>query len=257
MWPPGELTAEWRRGRRASYVHPLRTYLLSAAIFFLAWTLTPDNRMMIGFAVHGVMEQRGALPTYADSRYEPLQPLSPNEAGDTLARARWRAEYDTRRALQRSATADIDARVRAGVQRITDLLPLLIGVLLVPVLASLTFATIPARSSRGSENEGAAVRPRFMEHLVLSTHTHSVGYFLLAAAALLGAVSPSDVGLMLWFAGFAATTVYLLAAVRRNFGAGAGLLAVAAVLLPAMYAFAFWWVFLMAIAIMVRLGMIG
>lgn len=42
---PGFLTAEWRRGRRARYVPPLRLYVFVAALFFLVlgWT---DVRMV-------------------------------------------------------------------------------------------------------------------------------------------------------------------------------------------------------------------
>lgn len=35
LWPPGELTREWRQGRRARYLHPFRVYLLAAATYFL------------------------------------------------------------------------------------------------------------------------------------------------------------------------------------------------------------------------------
>ena len=39
-WPPGELTLEWSRGRRARFVSPFRLYLAAAVVFFLVWPTT-------------------------------------------------------------------------------------------------------------------------------------------------------------------------------------------------------------------------
>ncbi|MDP2957813.1 MAG: DUF3667 domain-containing protein [Longimicrobiales bacterium] len=57
-WPPGELTLEWHRGRRARYVSPLRLYLAAALLFFLAWPNTPLASALEGFAT-GFFAARG------------------------------------------------------------------------------------------------------------------------------------------------------------------------------------------------------
>jgi len=57
-WPPGELTLEWRRGRRARLVSPLRLYLALALLFFLVWPNTPLADALEGFS-SGFLEAGG------------------------------------------------------------------------------------------------------------------------------------------------------------------------------------------------------
>jgi hypothetical protein len=49
-WPPGELTLEWQRGRRARFVSPVRLYLALALLFFLVWPNTPLADALEGFS---------------------------------------------------------------------------------------------------------------------------------------------------------------------------------------------------------------
>jgi len=49
LWPPGELTLEWLRGRRARYVAPMRLYLATAFVFFVAWPYTPFRTALDAF----------------------------------------------------------------------------------------------------------------------------------------------------------------------------------------------------------------
>lgn len=49
VWPPGELTREWKRGRRARFVSPVRLYLALAVVFFLAWPHTGFAEGLEGF----------------------------------------------------------------------------------------------------------------------------------------------------------------------------------------------------------------
>ncbi len=88
LWPPGELTVEWRRGRRMQYVAPFRLYLATAFPFFLAWTFTPFGTVlqssaagfMEGFA--GGQGQVGRMAMPGDHRFEvAVQVLSDNLPG--------------------------------------------------------------------------------------------------------------------------------------------------------------------------------
>ncbi len=118
-WPPGELTLEWRRGRRAHYVSPLRLYLVGAVLFFLVWPTT-------GFAA-GLEE---FIQGFVDA------------SGGS------------------SATAS-DTSVELGAQVVTESLPSLLIIVLVPVFAALLWAL----------NRGAGA---FVGHLVMALHVHSV-----------------------------------------------------------------------------------
>ncbi len=58
-WPPGHLTTEWLRGRRASFVSPLRLYVVAALVFFVAWPATVPGNLLEAFTqvfVEGVTE---------------------------------------------------------------------------------------------------------------------------------------------------------------------------------------------------------
>jgi hypothetical protein len=104
LWPPGELTLEWRRGRRVRYVAPFRLYLATAFPFFLAWPFTPFSTVLQSSAA-------GFMEGLADGQ---------GQVGQM--------------ALQG------DHRFEVAVQVLTDNLPSLAMVLFVPVFAGLLFA---------------------------------------------------------------------------------------------------------------------
>lgn len=58
-WPPGELTLEWSRGRRAHFVSPVRLYLAAAVVFFLVWPNTGFASGLEEF-IQGFIDARGA-----------------------------------------------------------------------------------------------------------------------------------------------------------------------------------------------------
>lgn len=49
-WPPGRLTVEWHRGRRASFVGPVRLYLIAALLFFVVWPDSALHQVLRGFS---------------------------------------------------------------------------------------------------------------------------------------------------------------------------------------------------------------
>ena len=127
FWPPGHLTREWRRGRRASYVTPLRLYLLAAVPFFLGVSVIgSEPRGGMGF--FETLMTVGYANAVADiASYEPLQPLPPELTGDSVARARWQAEFEESRREYGDRAAAQDQRIREGLDRFFELLPVVVG----------------------------------------------------------------------------------------------------------------------------------
>lgn len=106
-WPPGELTLEWRRGRRAGYVSPLRMYLASAFLFFLVWPYTPLDSALGHFV----------------AAYEEGYAVGSGNAA----------------AIEQGIRTDSPS-VEATVRRITASMPAALLALLVPVFAALLYA---------------------------------------------------------------------------------------------------------------------
>lgn len=191
FWPPGELWAEWRRGRRASYVSPLRTYLLMAVPFFLLVS-TVEYRPVGTNVFHIILEA-----AYYDAVPEQFRVEAPNVPAmgpvpdsvrnDSARLAAWRTEFERRRALARSYREGVERRLAEGVRRVTELLPVLVGIVMVPWLA-LLLGFDPRRNER------------FATRLVGSLHIHAVGYALAILAWPFGLAVP---------AGLLAATLYL------------------------------------------------
>jgi hypothetical protein len=106
VWPPGELTREWGKGRRAQYVSPLRLYLAAAFLLFLAWPQTPLNSSL-----------------------------------DSLIAGAFEAEQESR-GLRGEEDGMVDREnpvVQETSQRVRQQLPLFLLILFVPVFAGLLF----------------------------------------------------------------------------------------------------------------------
>jgi hypothetical protein len=197
LWPPGRLTGEWWNGRRASYVSPLRLYLLAAVPFFLLASVASGEidwgRVdFFQIVVVGAYESATGL-----SGYEPLPPLAADLASDSAARAEWQREFEARRAEYRARQERESAEINAGLRRVVDMLPVLVGLLMVPLLALLLRFTEASRAS-------------FVAAVVYSLHLHAVGYLASGFGWLLGA--PLALGMLL-------TTVYFIGA-QRTLGTG-------------------------------------
>ncbi|MFC1791842.1 DUF3667 domain-containing protein, partial [Gemmatimonadota bacterium] len=165
-WPPGKLTQEWWQGRRATYVSPLRLYFLAAIPFFFLVAVEAKKAAWETVGILEIMVWEGYSTTHDASPYEvSLDPLPAELRDDSLARAEWRREFEELRAENRAAREAESQGVGAGVQRTTDLLPIAVGIIMVPFLAILL---------------AVASRPRrpFVAGLVLSFHLHMVGYVL-------------------------------------------------------------------------------
>ena len=175
FWPPGEVTARWWKGQRASYVHPLRIYLLIAIPFFFAVSTQTSDDPLDGGLLEIIVEGTYML-SGRDSlaRRVTMEPLPTELANDSVARVRWRAEFERRRAENRTLRAATDRNVLAGIRRIFDLLPVAVGIVMVPCLAAFLWGL-------------ARPRRRFVGYLVFSLHLHAVAYCIIGVGWLFGA----------------------------------------------------------------------
>jgi len=121
-WPPGELTLEWRRGRRAQYVSPLRMYLAAAFLLFLAWPHTSLESALSG-------DSANFLNSINDSYNE--------------ARARDLSDEPGYEATVQESDVSEDPGFQSAVQVISTNLPGIILVLFVPLFAGLLLLVNP------------------------------------------------------------------------------------------------------------------
>ncbi len=166
FWPPGELTLEWLLGRRARYVSPFRIYLATAFLFFFAWPLTPFQSAMQSAAA-------GALDGFAEG------------AGDIGETARL-----------------ADHTFQDAVQVISDNLPSLALVLLVPVFAALLYA-----ANRG--------RHGYVGNLITAFHIHGATFLAMILTVPLHLLLPDSSGDVIILVLLGLLWVYVLAVVKR------------------------------------------
>ena len=197
FWPSGRLTQEWWEGRRAAYVTPVRLYLLIAIPFFFALAARSSavdlEEESVLEAILVIMVEGSYLVFQAPRSNPPVAPLPVALREDSAAWEEWRAESNRRQAEDDSLDALIDQRVAVGEGRVFDLLPIAVGITMVPFLALLL-------------GFGSRDRRRFVAHLVFSLHLHTVAYAFIGIGWLFGA-SP--------LIGMAGGTVYMGAAFHR------------------------------------------
>ena len=198
FWPPGALTEAWWNGRRARYVSPLRLYLLAAVpFFFIATGAVRRDDLQVGFFGTIVLGTfLTAEEVVGDQPNTGMQPLAADERDDPEARARWRAEFERRRIENRLELEAQERRASAGLQRVADLVPIGVGVFMIPLLALMLRA-------------GQTRERKLVAHLVASLHTHTVTFTWTGVGWLFG--HPALVGA-------AGTALYLTGARRRLSG---------------------------------------
>jgi hypothetical protein len=166
----------------------VRLYLLAAVPFFFLLAF-PDEKTGTEETFLGSL-----LGTAYYQAVEP--PFSPHEAppaevvGDSTARAAW-LEEQTRSREQDAALAEaMDADVRAGFQRVIDILSMVVGIVMVPLLGLIV-------------GLGMRSKEPYVAGLIFSLHLHTVAYLMAAVSWAAGAgFGP----------GFTAGGVYLIAA---------------------------------------------
>lgn len=130
--------------------------------------------------------------------YRPLEPLPGELANDSSARAAWSEEFQRRRAEVSRQAETLETTIHGGLDQVLTVLPVVVGVIMVPVLAILLLF-------------GPAPRGRFVGRMVYSLHLHTVGYILIGSCWLTGV--PLSAGLL-------GTSVYLGIAELRIHGGG-------------------------------------
>ena len=150
----------------------------------------------LGDDQENILEFFVGVPAFvASSEFLPPQgPLGPGQVDDPLARAEWQQEFARIQSHNDSIAAIESRRYTQGLARVFELLPIAVGVVMVPLLALLLRLRTEAR---------------FIARLILSLHIHTVAY----GAILVGAV----VGQGFLF-GAVGSGLYLAGARRRLYG---------------------------------------
>jgi len=215
FWPPGFLTQEWWQGRRVPFVSPVRLYLLAAIPFFFVFSLPKDE----------TIQRQGFLEflvwaSYMEAEAPAFSPHEAPPAGvatDSVARAEWLERRREEGAVDDALQEVADRKVGTGVRRILDILPIVVGIIMVPLLALfLAFGARPAE--------------RFVARMVLSLHLHTVGYVL----AVFGWIMGLGLGL-----GFFGAALYFGAARHRLKPDSILVIVVLTVVIPSLYALGF------------------
>lgn len=188
---PGFLIREYVEGRRQQYTSPVRIFVFSLAMGFLALTFAGDR------AVEHLSEQVGERPVEIVDG-EVVLDVSSESGGDASVKMRLDPDDHVRYARQLSRVVGRPTREAAAVLLASffDALPSLVVLVLVPYLTLLLEIAFP----------------RFMaiEHLLLSLHVHSIALLLGGALALVG----YGVG---WLVFGVVVPLYLGAAIWRLF----------------------------------------
>jgi hypothetical protein len=161
---PGFLTAEWRRGRRASYIRPLRLYLLTALVYFLLWPfVVGEGRSVLHPFLSGVYDGAADAGWEADEpsgAQEPIGEVGIEDPATAPPQGEEGSEYLS--SSQAEETAD----------RIMRILPRVVIVALVPAFGALVMLLFRAQAGF------------YVEHLVFGLHFHSFVFLLAVPLAL-------------------------------------------------------------------------
>ena len=226
---PGLLTTEWVAGRRARYSSPLRMYLLTSAVFFLASGLAGDGgpHLVAGgvdlqaaredarreleasgappevvAALRPALEGRGPGGADAGPAPDRALPEGTPEQHDRLRSHGWlgRAADDRWRALSRMSPEELRARVGAAFR---DWVPRVMFFLVPAAVAILALLW----------------RRRWLsEHVVMALHLHAFAFTVLTVLVLLRLVPWPGLHDALGPAVGLGVAAYVLVALRRVYG---------------------------------------
>jgi hypothetical protein len=223
LFRPGELTRQYIAGKRASFVQPVRFYILISLVFFLAiWATNTAIVQFVGFRTasgHEGVAFRLFSPLAAVQKDLPAPDLASrihimsDDEGDSPA-------WATRRiaALERALKEPTILN-----ERMSELFPKMMFAL-VPVFGLVLWLLYVRR------------RRYLIEHLVFARHFHSFAFVLAALVIVVRPILPSGSsgGLFLVPAG-----LYLLLALKRVYGQGWVKTAIKEALLIAIYGISF------------------
>ncbi len=201
---PGRLTTEYLAGRRARYVRPLRLYLTTSVLFFVAFAIgsrgveprAGERTTVLGIHISEPVVSDDGTPPAAPAPAAPDAGLT--VGGDPEDSRVERAVEDRMARFARQSQAE---QVRTVVDAMQRHVPKAFFVL-VPLSALLLHAV---HWRRGMS---------YAEHLIFALHVHAFGFLIMAPAVLLPAVARGieDTIAGLWLAG------YTFVALRRTYG---------------------------------------
>lgn len=184
---PGRLTQEYLRGRRVRYVPPLRLYLMSSLVFFLALTWSNDEMV---FRTSGFESGSPSAPTAAaeapadSSGFDASRVRGVPLVGGLLERRLERlaemGEVERNQALSRGVARNLPKGVFA----------------MLPVFA-LALKLVYVRRSRG-----------YVEHFIFALHVHAFAFLVALPTIAIENAFLRSVTLV-------AVTVYIFLAMRR------------------------------------------
>ena len=187
---PGRLTIEYLQGRRATYLPPVRLYLIASVLYFVIAAAAPESARRPGQVLGPGGLQIGLTDT--DGR-----PLSPED------REAMRQDVESAPRIVRPMLRAIVEDPREFRARLFTIMPrVFFGML--PV-----FAGILALVYRGR---------RFPTALVFAAHVHAAAFFLFALAAAARLTGSPIIEGAVGVAAIAVFGVYALMALRAVFG---------------------------------------
>ncbi len=210
---PGRLTREYVQGRVATYIPPMRLYLIASVLFFLVLTALPgatsgmrfnrDNARVAGTPARPAVAAAPArTPAAAPPRTLVVQVGPASLVMDTVGLAPWLKPAIMRVLAQQQRLARMNpAEARhLLVNRLADDVPKLVFVM-VPIFALLLKLLYIRR------------RRLYVEHFVCALHVHALAFFVFAAAL------PIRVALV-QLAAYGLVALYVLASMRVVYGQG-------------------------------------
>ncbi|MCF7808415.1 MAG: DUF3667 domain-containing protein [Candidatus Marinimicrobia bacterium] len=197
---PGFLTSEYTKGRRISYLPPVRIYLVASVLFFLLLSLKSlipeiqSNELIRGFSESGDLEttleqavESRINPSVQDSAPDPAasgQVLSADTTGSGMTFSVGNDSFDLEQNDVMTGFQDNFAKVMF---------------LLLPVAALLLKALYVRR------------KKMYIEHFIFSLHVHAFIFSLLILTVIL------DYKVTMW-AVIVASLIYLYLALRNYYG---------------------------------------
>ncbi len=210
---PGRLTREYVQGRVATYIPPMRLYLIASVLFFLVLTALPGATSDMRFnRENAAAAGTSTRPAAAAARAPTPTPARPGALVvrigpasllmDTVGLAPWIKPAVMRVLAQQRRLARMnpaEAR-RLLVNRLADDVPKLVFVM-VPIFALLLKLLYIRR------------RRLYVEHFVCALHVHALAFFVFAAALPIR-VAPVQLG------AYTLVALYVLASMRVVYGQG-------------------------------------
>lgn len=203
---PGFLTQEFLEGRRASYLPPVRLYLVLSVIYFLILALAPqtvDNRVQFAevsgsqITVHPMLP--GATPSPLDAASAKRFCASFPDPGPWASWLRPRIEANCIAMMSDNGQHLRQAMLHNAGRAMFLLLPLL----------ALVMKVLYRRPAR-----------HYVEHLLFFVHNHSFLFLILGTYALLTGVGPAWVRTVLHPVLWIYMVVYFYVSMLRVYGQG-------------------------------------